>query len=46
METGGHLSHGAIVAAKYGIPAVANAPGALDVLADGDDLWRATRGRR
>jgi len=35
METGGHLSHGAIVAREYGIPAVVNIPGVLQVLTDG-----------
>lgn len=38
METGGYLSHGAIVAREYGIPAVVNVPGILDDLADGDVL--------
>jgi pyruvate,water dikinase len=36
METGGFLSHGAIVAREYGIPAVANLPGILKALADGE----------
>ncbi len=35
METGGYLSHGAIVAREYGIPAVANVPGIIDALPDG-----------
>ncbi|MCF8480867.1 MAG: hypothetical protein K9H25_10585 [Rhodospirillum sp.] len=35
METGGILSHGAIVAREFGIPAVANLPGILDNLPDG-----------
>ena len=35
METGGYLSHGAIVAREYGIPAVANVPGILEALTDG-----------
>jgi pyruvate,water dikinase len=35
METGGIISHGAIVAREYGIPAVINVPGALQILADG-----------
>jgi len=35
METGGMISHGAIVAREYGIPAVINVPGALQVLTDG-----------
>jgi phosphohistidine swiveling domain-containing protein len=38
METGGYLSHGAIVAREFGIPAVANLPGILDTLADGAPL--------
>lgn len=36
METGGYLSHGAIVAREYGIPAVANMPGILAALTDGE----------
>ncbi|WP_456280518.1 PEP-utilizing enzyme [Cupriavidus sp. JZ107] len=36
METGGYLSHGAIVAREFGIPAVVNLPGILSQLADGD----------
>ena len=38
METGGYLSHGAIVAREYGLPAVVNIPGILDVLKDGETL--------
>ncbi|OQX14316.1 MAG: hypothetical protein BWK76_14895 [Desulfobulbaceae bacterium A2] len=38
METGGFLSHGAIVAREFGIPAVANLPGILELLRDGDRL--------
>lgn len=38
METGGYLSHGAIVAREFGIPAVANLPGILQAVADGDRL--------
>ena len=38
METGGYLSHGAIVAREYGIPAVANVPGILSLLTDGEDV--------
>jgi len=34
-ETGGVLSHAAIVAREYGIPAVAGAPGALRRIPDG-----------
>lgn len=36
VETGGYLSHGAIVAREFGIPAVVNLPGILDKLKDGD----------
>lgn len=36
METGGYLSHGAIVAREFGIPAVVNLPGILAALADGE----------
>ena len=35
METGGFLSHGAIVAREYGIPAVINIPGILRRVKDG-----------
>ena len=38
METGGYLSHGSIVAREYGIPAVANVPGILDALEDGEQI--------
>ncbi|HEU5317213.1 MAG TPA: PEP-utilizing enzyme, partial [Chloroflexota bacterium] len=38
METGGYLSHGAIVAREYGIPAVANLPGIMTALRDSDPL--------
>jgi rifampicin phosphotransferase len=38
METGGYLSHGAIVAREFGIPAVVNLPGILDQLRDGDEV--------
>jgi pyruvate,water dikinase len=38
METGGYLSHGAIVAREYGLPAVVNIPGILDHIKDGDTL--------
>lgn len=38
METGGFLSHGAIVAREYGIPAVANIPGILTTLKDGEPI--------
>lgn len=35
METGGFLSHGAIVAREYGVPAVVNVPGVMRVIQDG-----------
>jgi rifampicin phosphotransferase len=38
METGGYLSHGAIVAREYGLPAVVNIPGFLRQVNDGDTL--------
>ncbi|GAB1719305.1 MAG: phosphoenolpyruvate synthase [Nitrosospira sp.] len=36
VETGGYLSHGAIVAREFAIPAVVNLPGILAILKDGD----------
>ncbi len=38
METGGYLSHGAIVAREFGLPAVANLPGLLAELREGERL--------
>ena len=38
MERGGVLSHGAIVAREYGIPAVANIPGATRIIKDGQQI--------
>jgi pyruvate,water dikinase len=38
METGGYLSHGAIVAREYGIPAVLNVPLATQRIADGSSI--------
>lgn len=35
METGGYVSHGAIIARELGIPAVINLPGILDAIRDG-----------
>jgi phosphohistidine swiveling domain-containing protein len=35
LETGGLLSHGAIIAREYGVPAVINVPGALSAIKDG-----------
>ncbi|KJS14889.1 MAG: pyruvate phosphate dikinase [Peptococcaceae bacterium BRH_c4b] len=34
METGGSISHGAIVAREYGIPAVVNIPGVMKMIND------------
>jgi rifampicin phosphotransferase len=38
METGGYISHGAIVARELGIPAVVNLPGILEQLQTGEQL--------
>jgi phosphohistidine swiveling domain-containing protein len=38
MEVGGYVSHGAIVAREYGIPAVVNIPGVLTRVRDGQVL--------
>jgi pyruvate,water dikinase len=38
MEVGGYLSHGAIVAREFGIPAVVNVPGILELVRDGEQL--------
>jgi pyruvate,water dikinase len=38
METGGYLSHGAIVAREYGIPAVLNVPLATQRIPDGSSI--------
>jgi pyruvate,water dikinase len=37
-EMGGTLSHGAIIAREYGIPAVVNVIGAMTRIRDGDVL--------
>lgn len=37
-EMGGVLSHGAIIAREYGLPTVANVPGATHLLQDGDHV--------
>lgn len=37
-EVGGYLSHGAIVAREYGLPAVVNIPGLLQSVKDGETL--------
>ena len=38
VETGGYLSHGAIVAREFALPAVVNLPGIVDALRDGDEV--------
>lgn len=38
METGGYLSHGAIVAREYGIPAVLNVALATSIISDGSTV--------
>jgi pyruvate,water dikinase len=38
MEVGGMLSHGSIVAREYGLPAVVNVPGLLDLVTDGCEV--------
>ncbi|MFK7928567.1 MAG: PEP/pyruvate-binding domain-containing protein [Myxococcota bacterium] len=38
LELGSRLSHGAVVAREYGVPAVVNVDGALDRLHDGDEV--------
>ncbi len=35
METGGYISHGAIIAREYGIPTVINIPGVMKAVQDG-----------
>jgi len=35
-EMGGTLSHGAIIVREYGLPALANVPGAMRRLTDGE----------
>ena len=46
METGGFMSHGAIVAREFGIPAVVNLPGILNEITDGEQIevdgWQGT----
>lgn len=44
MEAGGYLSHGAIVAREFGIPAVVNVQGILQQVASGD--WLEVDARR
>ena len=39
LQVGRMLSHGAIVAREYGIPAVANLQNATKILSDGDQLF-------
>ena len=36
VEMGGTLSHGAIIAREYGLPAIANVPGITRLLRDGE----------
>ena len=38
VEMGGTLSHGAIIAREYGLPAVANVPGVTRLLRDGERI--------
>ncbi len=38
METGGYLSHGAVVAREFGLPAVVNVPDAMRRIAPADQL--------
>ncbi len=38
MEMGGAMSHGAVVAREYGIPAVVGVPGATERIADGAEI--------
>jgi phosphohistidine swiveling domain-containing protein len=38
VETGGYMSHGAIVAREFALPAVVNLPGILEALRDGDEI--------
>lgn len=38
METGGYLSHGAVVAREFGIPAVVNVRDAMIQIRDGNRL--------
>jgi pyruvate,water dikinase len=37
-EVGGYLSHGAIVAREFGLPAVVNVPRVLELIADGEPV--------
>lgn len=38
LETGGYTSHGSIVAREYGIPAVVNVPGVLQLINNGQTV--------
>jgi phosphohistidine swiveling domain-containing protein len=38
LEIGGQLSHGAIIAREYGIPAVVNVPGAMHLIQDEQEI--------
>jgi pyruvate,water dikinase len=46
LETGGYISHGAIVAREYGIPAVVNIRKATQIIGSGEviavDGWNGT----
>jgi pyruvate,water dikinase len=37
-ETGGVLSHAAVISREYGIPAVLGVPGATEAIRDGDSI--------
>ncbi len=39
VEIGGYLSHGAIVAREFGLPAVVNVPGCFEAIPDGAELF-------
>jgi rifampicin phosphotransferase len=46
VEIGGYLSHSAIVAREFGLPAVVNVPGVFELLQDGEEIVvDADRGR-
>ena len=44
VETGGYLSHAAIVAREFALPAVVNLPGIMEALQDGE--WVEVDGGR
>jgi pyruvate,water dikinase len=39
MEMGGSMSHGAVVAREYGIPAVVGVPNATKTITTGQVMW-------